>query len=439
MFLIIIRLETAIFWHRRDLRLEDNAGLFKALKSGFEIVPLFIFDKNILDDLEEKRDARVLFIHQELRRLQAEYRKLGSELKIYYGFPEAIWKEIISLYRPKKVFFNRDYEPYALSRDLKIYEFLKSENIEAVGAKDHVIFEKSEITKDDGKPYTVFTPYMKKWKAALGNDSFKSFDTSSLSKYLKKQKASEIPSLEEMGFENFEFEFPSRDLDLKILNNYAEKRDIPSVRGTSRMSLHLRFGTVSIRKLCKVAATHSEKWLNELIWRDFYQMIMYQFPHSINASFKPQYDRIPWINSEKDFEAWKNGKTGYPIVDAGMRELNSTGFMHNRVRMIVASFLTKHLLIDWKWGESYFAQKLLDFELASNVGGWQWAASSGCDAAPYFRVFSPAAQEEKFDPDQKYIRKWISEFGSSQYPKPIVEHKMARQRAIDTYKLALNP
>jgi len=432
-------LETAIFWHRRDLRTEDNAGLSKALNSGCEVVPIFIFDREILDKLDNKRDARVLFIHQEVEKLKKEYQKLGSDLRVYYGAPDELWLKVIEEFQPKQVHFNRDYEPYAKLRDVAISALLHDRGIECIGSKDHVIFEKNEVLKDDGSPYTVFTPYMKKWKLALAKKGLEIFSSINSQSALKQLEAVAMPTLKSMGFEDFQFEFPSRNIDTAIVKDYAEKRDIPSVRGTSRISLHLRFGTVSIRQLVKLAQNHNEKWLNELIWRDFYQMILYHFPHSAERSFKSKYDRIPWLNSEADFEAWKNGVTGYPIVDAGMRELNETGFMHNRVRMIVASFLTKHLLIDWRWGERYFAEKLLDFDLASNVGGWQWAASSGCDAAPYFRVFSPAAQEAKFDPEQRYIRKWIPEFGTTNYPQPIVEHKMARQRAIDTFKSALNP
>lgn len=432
-------METAIFWHRRDLRTEDNAGLSKALNSGCEVVPIFIFDREILDKLDNKRDARVLFIHQEVEKLKKEYQKLGSDLRVYYGAPDELWLKVIEEFQPKQVHFNRDYEPYAKLRDVAISALLHDRGIECIGSKDHVIFEKNEVLKDDGSPYTVFTPYMKKWKLALAKKGLEIFSSINSQSALKQLEAVAMPTLKSMGFEDFQFEFPSRNIDTAIVKDYAEKRDIPSVRGTSRISLHLRFGTVSIRQLVKLAQNHNEKWLNELIWRDFYQMILYHFPHSAERSFKSKYDRIPWLNSEADFEAWKNGVTGYPIVDAGMRELNETGFMHNRVRMIVASFLTKHLLIDWRWGERYFAEKLLDFDLASNVGGWQWAASSGCDAAPYFRVFSPAAQEAKFDPEQRYIRKWIPEFGTTNYPQPIVEHKMARQRAIDTFKSALNP
>lgn len=427
----------SIFWHRRDLRIEDNAGLAKALKGEHPILPVFIFDQNILEHLPAK-DARVQFIHQKLTALKRQYEAAGSTLIVYFGRPEAIWKTIIDDLQPEAVYTNRDYEPYAKKRDEAVNTILKANNISFIGSKDHVIFEKDEVVKDDGKPYTVFTPYMKKWKSLLKPGDVDARPSSNLLENLAQRKPADIPSLESMGFESFEFEYPSSEIDITILESYADRRDIPSVRGTSRLSLHLRFGTVSIRALARTAQKHSEKWLNELIWRDFYQCILYHFPHSVDQAFKPQYDHIPWRHSDADFEKWCKGETGYPIVDAGMRELNETGFMHNRVRMVVASFLTKHLLLDWRLGERYFAEKLLDFELASNVGGWQWAAGSGCDAAPYFRVFNPTAQQEKFDPDFKYIKKWVPEFGTGRYPEPMVEHKMARNRAIETYKAALS-
>jgi len=429
--------EVSIFWFRRDLRLEDNASLWMALKSPFPVLPIFIFDRNILDKLTNKKDARVLFIHRELERIQNELQSLGSTLHTFYSTPEEAFDELTSLYDVKMVFTNRDYEPYARKRDQEIYDILVAKNIAFKGAKDHVIFEKNEIIKDNGKPYTVFTPYSKKWKGLLNPYHYKAYPTEKYFSNFLKTTAIQIHSLSEMNFEDFEFEFPERTINKTIIEGYSETRNIPSIRGTSRLSLHLRFGTLSIRKLCKVALSSNEKWLNELIWRDFYQTIIYHFPKSVDHAFKPAYDKIEWLHDEKSYEAWCNGKTGYPIVDAGMRELNATGFMHNRVRMIVASFLTKHLLIDWRLGEQYFAEKLLDYDLASNVGGWQWAASSGCDAAPYFRVFNPELQTEKFDPNKIYIKKWVPEYGTPFYPRPIVDHKFARERVLRTFKEAL--
>lgn len=429
---------TNIFWFRRDLRLEDNAGFYQALKEEKPVLCLFIFDKNILDKLSNKSDARVHFIHNCISELKSQLKKLGSDILVKYGKPEKVWKEITKEYSIEKIFINRDYEPYAQNRDRKLFDYFKKQDIEFKGYKDQVIFEKNEVLKKDGKPYTVFTPYSRKWKEKLEAIHLKPYPNSEHFQYLKKISTTlPFPTLEEMGFKESEISIPGKTFNKKIISNYNETRDIPSILGTTRLSIHLRFGTISIRSLAKLALEKNEKFLNELIWRDFYQVILFHFPHSVEKAFKPAYDNIPWSNNEDHFQAWCVGKTGYPIVDAGMRELNETGFMHNRVRMITASFLTKHLLIDWKWGERYFAEKLLDFDLASNIGGWQWAASSGCDAAPYFRVFNPTLQWQKFDKESVYVKKWVNEFGSPEYPEPIVEHKFARQRAIDTYKIAL--
>jgi len=427
-----------VFWHRRDLRIADNAGLYKALKMGGDVQPIFIFDTSILSELP-KNDQRVLFIHREMERLKSEYNELGADLKVYHGEPLQIFRTILEEYAVTKVVTNRDYEPYALERDKTIFKLLEAKGIEFLGSKNHVIFEKNEVLKDDGSPYKVFTPYANKWKLLMKPFYLKPYPVKKYVNHLRKESTvTPMISLEEMGFENHKnVDFPERQVNSNIILSYHTTRDTPSVLGTTRMSLHLRFGTISIRELAK-EAYKNEKYLNELIWRDFYQMIIYHFPDTVHKSFKPQYDVIPWENNEAHFQAWCEGKTGYPIVDAGMRELNQTGFMHNRVRMIVASFLTKHLLIDWRWGEAYFAEKLLDFELASNVGGWQWAASSGVDAQPYFRVFNPYTQQEKFDKELKYIKKWVPEYGTPTYPKPIVEHKTAREKAITTYKKALS-
>jgi deoxyribodipyrimidine photo-lyase len=427
----------ACFWFRRDLRLDDNAALYQALKSGLPVLPVFIFDSDILSKLEDKADKRVLFIHQEIERLKAELEKLGSTLLVKHGKPLAIWQEIVANYPVIEVYTNRDYEPYAQHRDKQLYDWFAGKGITFKGFKDHVVFEKSEVVKDDGTPYLVFTPYMRKWKERLTDFYLKPYPTE---KYFEKFfKSKPLPSiaLSDMGFLKTEFQFPDRTFNANLIKKYHQTRDLPAVAGTSRLSLHLRFGTISIRKLAQFAMQHNEKYFNELIWREFYMMVLYHHPQSVNHAIKPKYDAIVWENNETHFTAWCQGKTGYPIVDAGMRELNATGFMHNRVRMIVASFLTKHLLIDWRWGEAYFAQKLLDFELSSNVGGWQWAAGSGCDAAPYFRVFNPTAQAIKFDADNRYTKKWVPELGTPSYPKPIVEHKFARERALQRYKNAL--
>lgn len=426
------------FWHRRDLRTNDNAGLFAALRKGKNVQPIFIFDKNILDELNEI-DQRVLYIYQHISALKKAYQEQGSDLWVFYGEPKSVFKELMKGHDIDSVFTNRDYEPYAKTRDEEIEKMLNDEDIKFRTLKDHVIFEKNEVLNGEDKPYKVFTPYMREWKSVLTPFHLKSYPTEKYFENLNQSKDKmELISLKEMGFSDEQTQdFPAMEASDKIIKDYENTRDIPSIRGTTRMSLHLRFGTISIRELCR-QGRKNEKYFNELIWRDFYQMILYHFPESADRSFKPKYDNIPWENNEKHLEAWKNGKTGYPIVDAGMRELNETGFMHNRVRMVVASFLTKHLMTDWRLGEAYFAEKLLDYEMASNVGGWQWAASSGVDAQPYFRVFNPTSQHEKFDPDDKYIKKWVPEYGTSKYPEPIVEHKKAREHAIAVYKEALS-
>lgn len=432
-------MKITLFIHRRDLRIDDNAALYKALKSGNPVQPVFILDRTILDHLN-MNDQRVLFIHQEITRLKREYQQLGSDLWVFYGTPKSVLSELIVQYEIAEVFVNRDYEPNALERDKQLFDLFSKNDIAFHGAKDHVIFEKNEVLKPDGKPYTVFTPYMRTWKNKFEAFYSKPYPTKKYVGSLNKQEPMDLISLEEMGFSNEQIhDFPPFQVPDSILNNYQDTRDIPSINGTSRLSLHLRFGTISIRALVNQAMQCNEKYLNELIWRDFYQVILFHFPHSVNGSFRKEYDRIEWENNEVDFEAWCQGKTGYPMVDAGMRELNATGHMHNRVRMVVASFLTKHLLIDWRWGERYFAEKLLDFELASNIGGWQWAAGSGCDAAPYFRVFNPTSQQQKFDPKFIYIKRWIPEFGTDAYPKPIVDHAFARVRVLERYKKALKP
>ena len=430
---------TALFWHRRDLRIDDNKGLFEALKQNEIVHPIFIFDKSILDKLP-KNDQRILFIYQEIESLKKSYQDLGSDLWVYYGEPSEIIPKIAQELNCSSVYFNNDYEPYALQRDQEIQLSLNNIKIEFIGNKDHVIFEKNEVLKDDGKPYTNFTPYSRKWKANLKEEDLREYSIEKYSRNLvQKQQEEALITLEEMGFESKVLhDFPDRIAKNEILKNYHLSRNFPAFKGTSKLSLHLRFGTISIRKLALIAREQNETYLNELIWRDFYQMIIFHFPKSAENSFKTQYDKIIWEKNEVHFDSWCTGKTGYPIVDAGMRELNATGFMHNRVRMVVASFLTKHLLLDWRLGAAYFAEKLLDFELASNTGGWQWAAGCGCDAAPYFRVFNPQAQQEKFDKSFEYIKKWVPEYGTSSYPEPIIEHKFARERILQRFKSALN-
>jgi deoxyribodipyrimidine photo-lyase len=429
----VIDSSATVFWFRRDLRLQDNAGLYHALKENNSVVPVFIFDTTILDKLEDQADRRVEFIHQSLTLMQQQLTEVGSTLLVFHGDPVAIFKSL----HPKAVYTNHDYEPYALRRDEQVRDILVKKGASFNTYKDQVIFEKEEVLKDDGKPYTVFTPYSRKWKAKLDAFYLKSYPTENYFSSFKKIKPIPLPSLPQLGFEVTGKQFPERVIKQAVVEHYDKQRNFPAIAGTTKLSVHLRFGTVSIRKLAQVANKKNETWLNELIWRDFYHMILWHFPHVETQAFKPAYDTIEWRNNEEEFNAWCAGKTGYPIVDAGMRELNETGFMHNRVRMIVASFLTKHLLIDWRWGEAYFAKKLLDFDLAANNGGWQWAAGSGCDAAPYFRVFNPALQTEKFDSELIYIKKWVPELGTDKYPKPLVDHSFARERVLSAYKEAL--
>ncbi len=430
-----------IFWFRRDLRLQDNHAFFEALKSGEAVQAIFIFDKTILEKLDDKQDARVNFIHQQIIRLNNELSQYGASLWVFYGNPVNVFEQELATRLPLNtkigtVYANHDYEPQAISRDQNIKSILLAQNSALLTFKDQCIFEKKEVVKDDGLPYTVFTAYKNKYYKTLTSESFSSFETEKYFENLHQHEGFPIPSLNEIGFEKSAITFPEIEFE-SILANYANTRNIPSLKGTSRISIHLRFGTVSIRSLAKASFGKSEVWFNELVWRDFYFQILWHFPHVVNSAFKPQYDHIIWRNNEAEFEKWCMGQTGYPIVDAGMRELNETGFMHNRVRMIVASFLTKHLLIDWKWGEAYFAKKLLDFELSSNNGGWQWAAGCGCDAAPYFRIFNPEEQTKKFDPKFLYIKKWVPEFQEFHYPKPVVDHKFARERCLATYKAGL--
>lgn len=423
-----------ICWFRRDLRLDDNAALYHALREGKPVVPIFIFDTEILDKLENKTDRRVEFIHAALLSMQEKLAAMGSTLEVYHGKPLDIFKKLLSLHQVGKVFTNHDYEVYAIERDHTVNELLQANGASLHSFKDQVIFEKTEVVKDDGKPYTVFTPYSRKWKAALADFYLSSFPSEKYFKHFHKQSAKEIPSLESIGFKASGEPFPVSSLDEEIAKKYSEQRDFPAMRGTSKLGVHLRFGTISIRKLASRAQELNETFLNELIWRDFYHMITWHFPQVCRGrAFKAEYDSIEWRHEDGEFQKWCEGKTGYPIVDAGMRELNATGFMHNRVRMITASFLTKHLLLDWRLGEAYFAQKLLDFDFAANNGGWQWAAGSGCDAAPYFRIFNPKLQTEKFDKDLRYIRKWVPELDGFDYPPPIVNHEFARKRCLETY------
>jgi deoxyribodipyrimidine photo-lyase len=423
----------AVFWFRRDLRLEDNVALHNALKTGGKIFPVFIFDENILDNLP-KNDARVSFIYQTLHQLDTELKKVGSSLLIKKGNPLKIWKSLITEHNITAVYTNKDYEPYATKRDQEVEAFLMSKNVSFFNYKDQVIFEQDELVKNDGLPYTVYTPYKNKWLQKFDVEvDTKEFVVEFSNFY---NFTADFPTLKSIGFE--ESLIKVKPYSLKSLDNYDEVRDFPSHDKTSYLSPYFRFGLVSVRNMVLFALKTNATFLNELIWREFFMQVLFHFPKVVTNNFKQKYDAIPWRNNEKEFKKWCKGETGYPMVDAGMRQLNKTGYMHNRVRMITAGFLCKHLLIDWRWGEAYFAEKLLDYELSANNGNWQWAAGTGCDAAPYFRVFNPESQLKKFDKNLEYIRKWIEDFDELTYPPPIVEHKMARERAITTYKKALN-
>lgn len=427
----------SIFWFRRDLRLKDNAGLYHALRSGHPVLPIFIFDSDILQELEDPADRRVTFIHQTIECLKKQLEEFGSSLCILHGKPAQQFQQLINKYPVKAIYTNHDYEPAAENRDAAVRSLLTEEGVEFHTYKDQSIFEKGEVLKDDGKPYTVFTPYKNKWLKKLNAFYLSSYPTEKYFSNLYQTKPLPSLSLETLGFVSKDDHLPGTTIKEHILLDYHRNRDFPALDATSHLSVHLRFGTISIRQLATAARKRSDVFLSELIWRDFYFQILWNFPHVVNGAFRPEYDRINWRNDPEEFERWCNGKTGYPIVDAGMRQLNETGFMHNRLRMIVASFLTKHLLIDWRWGEAYFAKKLLDFDLSANNGGWQWAAGSGCDAAPYFRIFNPYEQTKKFDAQLQYIKKWVPEFQSMNYVKPIVDHAFARERCLKVYKQAL--
>lgn len=427
-----------IFWFRRDLRLHDNHALYRALQAGGPVLPIFIFDRNILDKLEDKSDRRVQFIFDTLTELNAKLRDYKSSIDIHHGTPEVVFKKLLSNYSIQQVYCNHDYEPDAIARDKKIEELLAQHGVTFHTYKDQVLFERNEILKSDGTPYTVFTPYSKIWKHALSElKGLPQYPSERELHRLHKNHSRQILPLEDIGFKKQDSIIPAPVISDDIIKHYEAQRNYPAVEGTTRLGVHLRFGTVSVRE-CISKAIGNEIWLNELIWREFFMMILYHFPHVVGSAFKSKYDQIPWRNKEEEFNLWCEGRTGYDMVDAGMRELNATGFMHNRVRMITASFLTKHLLIDWRWGEAYFASKLLDFELSANNGNWQWAAGCGCDAAPYFRIFNPMEQAKKFDENGDYRRKWLPGWPLMQEP-PMVDHAKARLRALDVYKNALTP
>ncbi len=425
-------MKVSFFWFRRDLRLHDNVGFSAAISGTTPVIPVFIFDEDILNELP-KNDARVQFIHQRLELIQSELKDHGSGLIARKGTPMDIWKSLLSEFEVESIFTNGDYEPYAIERDQAVADLCEEQNVSLQIFKDQVIFEKDEVLKDDGTPYTVFTPFKRKWLQRLhekGLPEVSDFKPSNLY-----QHSTQLPSLSEIGFEASSIIVPTYHLER--VTDYENTRDFPAIKGTSHLSTHLRFGSVGVRDMVRQALQLNETFLSELIWREFFMQILYHFPRVVHNNFRAKYDGIEWRNDKDDFQRWCEGKTGYPMVDAGMRELNETGLMHNRVRMVTASFLCKHLLIDWRWGEAYFAEKLLDYDLSANNGNWQWAAGTGCDAAPYFRIFNPSSQLKKFDPELLYTLKWVPEYEGFGYPEPMVDHKMARERALATYKAGI--
>ncbi|MGY8942790.1 MAG: cryptochrome/photolyase family protein [Flavobacteriales bacterium] len=428
-----------IFWFRRDLRLDDNVGFYNALKSEHPVLPIFIFDEEILKKLP-KDDARITFIYETLQKMRIKLEdKNSSSIAMFHGEPAIVYKNLLEKYNIDTVFTNRDYEPYAKERDDKIQQLLNDNTIKFKTFKDQVIFEQNEVTKKDGLPYVVYTPYMKVWKEQFKTHTLDFYYTSSFLKNLIQDKELPNLSLSDIGFIKSNQKIKKHIVTPALIQNYEDTRNFPAQDSTSKLGPHLRFGTVSIRKMIEKAITEkNEIFWQELIWREFFMQILWHFPHTSKNSFKAKYDRIDWRNNEAEFLKWCNGQTGYPLVDAGMRQLNETGFMHNRIRMLVGSFLCKHLLIDWRWGEAYFAEKLHDYEMASNIGNWQWVAGSGVDAAPYFRIFNPTTQIKKFDSDLAYIKKWVPDFQEFTYPKEMVDHKEARERCLATYKEALN-
>lgn len=427
-----------LFWFRRDLRVTDNAGLYEALKSRQNVLPVFILDSDILSHLKNSRDPRVSFIHERLKLLKDELRRLGTDLVVRHGKPIEVFKTLLKDWDVEAIYANHDYEPAARRRDKSVEALCRSQKVGFLTFKDQTLFEKDEILSGAGTPYTVYTPYKKKVLQSLRDFHLKSYPVLRYKKsFHAVRKAEVLPSLREVGFEKSEMEFPANKVSSKLLENYAAHRDFPAIRGTSHLGLHLRFGTLSIRELARLGQKHSAVWLSELIWRDFFMQILWHFPQVEKNSFRTRYDEIQWRKSKADFKKWSEGRTGYPLVDAGMRELNETGFMHNRVRMVTASFLCKHLLIHWYEGERYFAEKLLDYDLGANNGNWQWAAGSGCDAAPYFRIFNPMTQAQRFDPRNEYVKKWVPEFGTPDYPAPMIPHEEARSRCLMAYYKAL--
>ncbi len=426
-----------LFWMRRDLRLEDNTALFHALRTGKNVLTLYIFNPDLIEKAEFGSDFKINFIYRTLKEIKTQLEKIGSNLLVLNGKPLDVFKKLLHDYQICSVYTNRDYDPYSVCLDLDVERFLRSRKIGFYTFKDYVLFEKDELVKDDGNPYNVFTAYKNKFMEKYSYEMVRPLNTAKYFHNFAKIRPLKLPSLKELGFQYMDFRIPPKTLPVKLLESYAANRDYPARNGTSKLSIHLRYGTVSIRHVTALAAVHSKVFLSELIWRNFFSQFIWFYPHVVTKAFKPAYDSIKWENNQDHFEAWCSGKTGYPFVDAGMRELNQTGYMHNRLRMVTAGFLCKHLLIDWRWGEAYFAALLNDYDIASNIGGWQWCTGSGFDASPWFRVFNPELQARKFDAGFEYIRKWVPEYGTAKYPQPIVDNQFARNRALQRYGEAL--
>jgi deoxyribodipyrimidine photo-lyase len=422
-----------VFWFRRDLRINDNIGLNIALASKNPVIGIFIFDDKITLKLQSN-DARISFIYKHLNKINNSLKKVNSSLLILKGTPIEVFINLIKNYEIDKLYSNIDYEPYGIDRDAKITSLLESNQIKHFQYKDHVVFSPNEILKDNGEPYTVYTPYKNKWLLKFKQNSISTSEFVGISNFHNINF--QLPTIDELGFEKSNIDVV--DFNNKSIKDYAKNRDFPFLNSGSFLGVHLRFGTISLRDILSLLGENDSVFLSELIWREFFMMITYHYPFVKDSNFKKKYDNVIWRNDQTEFQNWCDGKTGYPIVDAGMRELNQTGYMHNRVRMIVAGFLCKHLLIDWKWGEKYFSEKLLDYELSSNNGNWQWAAGTGCDSAPYFRIFNPFTQQKKFDKDLLYVKKWIPNYDPDTYIDYVVDHKFARKRALDAYKLGLS-
>lgn len=458
----------ALVWFRRDLRDDDHAALYHALKSARQVYCVFVFDTEILDGLSDRADRRVEFIWQSVRELQVSLEADGGGLAVLHGLARDELPAFAKRLEVQAVFANRDYEPSSIGRDVAVAADLRHSGIDFHLFKDQVVFEGDEVLSGEGRPYRIFTPYKNAWLSRLNPFFLKPYPVARYREALASPAAHAMPTLDAIGFMPTGLRHPAgmsgadrllADFRDRI-KSYKEAREFPAVKGTSFLSTHLRFGTVSVRSLARLAwemgGAGAETWLQELVWRDFYFMILQHNPRLAGGQcFKPEFDNIEWPGSEAHFDAWCEARTGFPLIDAAMRQLNQTGYMHNRLRMVTASFLVKDLLVDWRKGERYFAGKLLDFDFAANNGGWQWAASTGCDAQPWFRIFNPVTQSEKFDAEGNFIRKYVPELGACfakeihapwkisverrrelklDYPMPVVDHAEMREKALALYK-----